>query len=324
MFNLDPWSFPKALRPDPEQLDFSLDESLNALLQLHVQAPDEAYTAPILGTSRSGHGVVIDEQGHILTIGYLVTEAQQIWCRKRDGSVVQADVLAYDQATGFGLLKSFSPLDCGFIPLGKASDLAKGRTVYMLGHGGIHQCLKTSIVAIKPFAGSWEYLLDHALFIEPAHPEWSGSPLLNQAGQLVGIGSLLTQEIKQGQTQQSNMVVPIDVLVPILEALINQGHSGHAPRPWLGLYLEEQDEQLVVQHTSPEGPAETAGILSEDLVLSVAGHRVQDLASFYRHVWSLGEAGVEVPVQLARGAELVAVKIRSMNRNERLIKPRTH
>ncbi|NDH31333.1 MAG: serine protease, partial [Betaproteobacteria bacterium] len=136
MFSLDPWSFPKTRRPDPEQLDFDLDQSLNALLQLHVQVPPQAYTAPILGTTRTGHGVAIDTDGHILTIGYLVTEAEQVWCRKRDGTVVQADVLAYDQPSGFGLLKSFSRLDCGFIPLGKSSQLAAGDPVYMLGHGG--------------------------------------------------------------------------------------------------------------------------------------------------------------------------------------------
>ncbi|NCV59050.1 MAG: serine protease [Betaproteobacteria bacterium] len=152
MFSLDPWSFPKTRRPDPEQLDFDLDQSLNALLQLHVQVPPQAYTAPILGTTRTGHGVAIDTDGHILTIGYLVTEAEQVWCRKRDGTVVQADVLAYDQPSGFGLLKSFSRLDCGFIPLGKSSQLAAGDPVYMLGHGGIHQCLKTAVTAIKPFA----------------------------------------------------------------------------------------------------------------------------------------------------------------------------
>ena len=324
MFSLDPWSFPKAHRPDPEQLDFDLEQSLRALLQLHVQIPEQAYTAPILGTTRSGHGVAIDAEGHILTIGYLITEAHQIWCRKFDGSVVQADVLAYDQVTGFGLLKSFSPLECGFVPISKTSHLAPGDTVYMLGHGGIHQCLKTSIAAIKPFAGSWEYLLDDAIFIEPAHPEWSGSPLLNQQGELIGIGSLLTQEIKQGQTLQSNMVVPIDLLLPILRSLIHQGHSGLAPRPWLGLYLEEQDRQLIVQHTSPHGPAEHAGILPEDLILSVAGKRVQDLAGFYRTVWARGEAGVEVPLHIGRGAELVSAIIRSINRNERLLKPQAH
>jgi S1-C subfamily serine protease len=316
MFSLDPWSFPKSLRPDPLKLEFDLEQRLDALLH--------AYTAPILGTTRSGHGVVIDSEGHILTIGYLVTEAQQIWCRKRDGSVVQADVLAYDQPTGFGILKSFSKLECGYIPIGKANDLRKHDKVYMLGHGGIHQCLKTSIAAVKPFAGSWEYLLEQALFIEPAHPEWSGSPLLNVKGELVGIGSLLTQELKQGQTQQSNMVVPIDLLVPILNNLIKQGHSGLPPRPWLGLYLEEHDEQLVVQHASPQGPAEEAGILPEDLLVSVAGQRVQDLANFYRHVWSIGQAGVEVPLQIARGAELMTINIRSINRSERLIKPTTH
>ena len=324
MFSLDPWSFPKTRRPDPEQLDFDLDQSLNALLQLHVQVPPQAYTAPILGTTRTGHGVAIDTDGHILTIGYLVTEAEQVWCRKRDGTVVQADVLAYDQPSGFGLLKSFSRLDCGFIPLGKSSQLAAGDPVYMLGHGGIHQCLKTAVTAIKPFAGSWEYLLDLAIFIEPAHPEWSGSPLLDQDGKLVGIGSLLTQEIRQGQTQQSNMVVPIDLLVPMLESLIRQGHSGRAPRPWLGLYLEEHDQQLIVQHTSPEGPADLAGVLSEDLVLSVAGQRVQDLASFYRCVWALGQAGVVVPLQIARGAELLSMNLRSINRSDRLMKPLSH
>ena len=324
MFSLDPWSFPKTHRPDPNQLGFDLEQSLKALLQLHVQIPEEAYTAPILGTTRSGHGVVIDEEGHILTIGYLVTEAQQIWCRTFEGAVVQADVLAYDQVTGFGLLKSFSRLDCGFIPIGKASEWVQGDTVYMLGHGGVHQCLKASIAAIKSFAGSWEYLLDEAIFIEPAHPEWSGSPLLNQRGELIGIGSLLTQEVKQGQTLQSNMVVPIDLLLPILESLIRRGHSGLPPRPWLGLYLEEQDQQLIVQHTSSHGPAEQAGILADDLILSVGGKRVQDLAGFYRSLWSLGEAGVDVPMQLGRGAELISITVRSMNRNERLVKPMAH
>jgi S1-C subfamily serine protease len=320
------WAFPEALQPRQDLLEFDLPRALDAMVLLRAEIPEQAFTANLLGTERAGYGVVIGDDGLTLTIGYLITEAEAVWLTTNRGQTLPGTVLAYDQATGFGLVQPLGRLDAKPLPLGSAADLEVGEDLTVLGHGGMAHALATTLIARREFAGYWEYLLDEALFTAPAHPQWGGSALLDAQGRLVGLGSLLVQEQESGEKEarQINMFVPIDLLLPILPAMKATGSAGRPPHPWLGMYAQESDGQLVVGGVSDGGPAERAGVRAGDMVIGVGDVRVRQLAEFLRRVWALGEPGVEVPLMLAREGDVLRVVVRSGDRNDMLWKPRLH
>ncbi len=318
------WAFPEGLQPQPEELRFDLDAALDAVVQLRAEIPDEAFTAGILGTERAGNAVVIREDGLLLTIGYLVTEAHSIWLMTNRGTVVAGHALAYDQPTGFGLVQPLAPLGVAPLARGSAAEGAVGDPVFVIGHGGRAHALKARLVAKREFAGYWEYVLDEALFTAPAHPQWGGAALLGEDGRLLGIGSLLVQEVIEGRAMQGNMMVPIDLLAPILGDLCALGRAARPPRPWLGMYTQEVEGQLVVGGLAHGGPAERAGVKLGDQVLEVAGERAGSLADLFRKVWRLGPAGSEVPLTLGRRGARVQARLRSADRSDFLLKPKMH
>ena len=322
------WSFPDVLLPKAQDLSFELDALLDAVVELRADVPAQAFTANTLGTSRSGSGIVLDDRGTVLTIGYLITEAQTVFLTSRSGQVVQAVPLAYDQASGFGLLKALGPLNAPAVRRAQSRLSKSGDTVYLLSHGGQAHALKARLADKRPFAGYWEYLVEEALFTTPAHPEWSGAGLFNADGALIGVASLLLQQTTDGESDnksdQGNMIVPIDILEPILDSLVATGHSGMPARPWLGLYAAESGDGLVVAGLAEKGPAMTAGLAQGDLILDVAGNRVHSLLTFLRAVWALGAAGVEVPLSVGREGELLKLRIRSADRNSMMYRPTAH
>ena len=324
MSDSEDWSFPEEMQPDPADVRFDLDEALDAMVALRAEVPEDAFTASILGTERGGNGIVIGEDGLVLTIGYLITEAQTVWLTTNRGVVVPAYPLGYDQATGFGLVRALGTLGAPALARASAASCERGARVYVLGHGGRRHALKATLVDKREFAGYWEYLLDEALFTAPAHPEWSGAALVNEDGRLVGVGSLLVQEAVDGQTVQGNMLVPIDLLEPILENMLATGRSGQAARPWLGLYAGESDGQVIVGGVAASGPAARAGIRQGDLVLEVAGRRVNSLAAFLRAVWERGPAGTPIPLKVAREGDVLRFEPESVDRNDLLKGPRLH
>jgi S1-C subfamily serine protease len=318
------WSFPAELQPDPDELDFELGPVLDAVVALRAEVPEDAFTASILGTERSGNGVVIRDDGLVLTIGYLVTEAESVWLTTNGGQVVPATPLAIDFVTGFGLVQPLGHLDAPPLARGRAADCDVGDDVLMVGHGGRHHALKADLIAKREFAGYWEYVLDEAIYTAPAHPQWSGAAMVGADGTLLGIGSLLVEEAVDGKQVQGNMVVPIDLLEPILDAMTRLGRPDRAARPWLGLYAAESNGQLVVGGLATRGPADSAGVKLGDLVVEVGGDRVSSLAQMFRSVWALGKAGVEVPLTLARKGSIVRVRVRSADRNDFMRKPQLH
>jgi S1-C subfamily serine protease len=317
------WSFPEELRPDPANLDFDLPTRLDALVALRIEVPDDAFTADTLGTERGGNGVVIDE-GLVLTIGYLITEAQTVWITTNRGAVVQGYPIAYDQPTGFGLVRALGHLDATPIPRGSSAEVGRGDRVFVLSHGGRRHALKARVSERREFAGYWEYLLEEAFFTTPAHPEWSGAALVSEEGELVGLGSLLVQEAVGDRTEQRNMMVPTDLLEPILLNLLTTGVSGEPPRPWLGLYAGESDGQLVVGEVADNGPAQEAGVQQGDMIVDVGGHRVNSLSAFLRTVWAMGPAGTSIPLTLARDGDLLRLRIDSLDRSTLLRRPQMH
>ena len=318
------WAFPQAMQPDPKKVDFDLDKALAAMVLLRAEIPEQAFTADILGTERGGYGVVIGDKGLVLTIGYLITEAQTVWLTTHRGNAIPGHPLAYDQVTGFGLVLPLLPLDVKPIPRGSVNHCTRGDQVYVLGHGGRDHALAATVLDVREFAGYWEYVLDQAIFTAPAHPQWAGAALLSSSGKLLGIGSLLVQEADEGKTTQGNMFVPIDLIEPILEDLITRGRARRPARAWLGMYVQEDKGRLHVVGLANDGPAERAGIRTEDIVVAVGGEVPSDLADFFHKVWDLGPAGTEVEFTLLRQGNRVDIKMESIDRNDLLYKPRMH
>jgi len=318
------WAFPDSLQPRPEETGFDLAAALDAVVLLRAEIPEDAFTASILGTERAGNGVVIGDGSLVLTIGYLITEAESIWLTTNRGTVVQGHALAYDQASGFGLVMPTGKLGVRPLVRGNARAAQQDSPVIVIGQGGRAHSLKAKVVAKREFAGYWEYVLDEALFTAPAHPQWGGAALLGEDGRLLGIGSLLVQEAIGGKSVDGNMFVPIDLLAPILDSMLATGRSARPPRAWLGIYATEMDGHVVIGGLAPGGPAERAGVQLGDLVLEAGGEKIAGLAPLFRKIWSFGPAGSEVPLTLSRRGASSSVRIRSADRNDFLKKPRLH
>lgn len=318
------WAFPESLQPKADETQFDLARAFDAVVLVRAEVPDDALTAGTLGTERAGNGAVIREDGLVLTIGYLINEASQIWLTSNRGTVVAGYRLAYDQATGFGLIQPLGKLDVPHLARGLAADVKVGDSAFVIGHGGRAHALKTRVIAKREFAGYWEYVLDEAVFTAPAHPQWGGAALLDAQGNLIGIGSLLVQQELNGQLIHVNMFVPVDLLNPILDAMVQTGRSPHPPHPWLGMWTQDPEGKLVVSNLSPGGPAHRAGVRAGDVVLGVAALRVHGLAEFFRAVWRLGAAGVDVPLTLERADDVFHVTVKSADRNDFLKKPHLH
>jgi S1-C subfamily serine protease len=314
------WAFPPALQPTQGEVGFDLKSALDSVVALRAEVPDDAFTASILGTDRTGNGVVIRDDGLVLTIGYLITEAARVWLTANDGTVVAGHPLAYDFATGFGLVLPLGRLGLPALARGSAAAVAEDDDVYVVGHGGRAHALKATVFAKREFVGYWEYLLDTALFTTPPHPEWSGAALLDEDGRLIGVGSLLLQERVGDDAVDGNMFVPVDLLEPILDDLVRTGRSTQPPRPWLGMYTTELDGHLVVNGLAAGGPAERAGVHAGDQLMAVGGERVATLAEFFRRTWRAGPAGTEIALTFARGGAPVYITVSSGDRDDFLRK----
>jgi len=318
----DGYEVRESQRPSDKAFAFDLDRALSSVVALEAEIPEDAFTAETLGTERIGNGVVIGENGLVLTIGYLLTEAEEVTLTTNDGRRIPAHVLGYDQATGFGLVHALEPLGLPALALGDSRRVGAEEPVLLAGAGGRAHTVAARIVAREPFAGYWEYLLDEALFTGPAHPHWSGAALIGPDGRLIGVGSLqLEQEGAGGKTTPLNMCVPAELLPPLLDDLA-KGLPPRAPRPWLGMFAQEVEEKVVVLGAAKGGPAARAELRRGDVVLAVDGAPVEGLADFYRRLWALGPPGVTVPLTLWRGGDVFDVAIRSVDRAALLRKPR--
>lgn len=312
---------------DPERFPSRLRDALATVVSIRSTIPDDAFTAEVLGTERSGYGVVIRPSGLILTIGYLTAEAETIWVTMSDGTAYPGHVLSYDFETGFGLVQILQRVELQAIEIGSSDRVAIGDTLIVAGHGNDDSTVVARVVARQEFAGYWEYWIDDALFTAPAHQHWGGTAVINTQGELVGIGSLLVQggsSEDEDDTEDINMVVPIDILKPRLDDLVKFGRPKSDPRPWLGLYATEISDHVVIMGVASYGPAADAGLEQGDVVMAVDGEEVADLGDFFRRVWTLGPAGTVIPLQINRGGNVVAVSVKSADRTTFLKAPMTH
>jgi S1-C subfamily serine protease len=308
------------------QADQAAEEILKAVVKVHSIVPKDARTAGSLGTEREGNGVVIDVNGHILTIGYLILEAETIEVVGPEGKPINATFVGYDHATGFGILRTDKPLGVAPMKLGKSAKVNQGDPILVAGHGGKDAVQPARVVSRGEFAGYWEYLLDDAIYASPPHPGFGGAALIGRDGQLLGIGSIFTHQllgigsiftqlvVSGVGSLPCNMFVPIDLLKPILADLIATGRSREPSKPWLGLSAEEAHGRVFVLRVRSEGPAAQAGLQPGDLILAVDKKAVKGLADLYRKVWALGSAGVDIPLSVLQGTQIRDITVHSADR----------
>lgn len=289
--------------------------ALQSVVKLSVRTPPDARSARTLGTEREGNGVVIDTSGLIVTIGYLVIESESILVTTATGKSVPASLVGYDHDTGLGLLRASGTLGVPAIKLGDSTTTGEREQVLVAAHGGLDAVIAAFVVSRRDFAGSWEYLLENAIFTSPPIAGFGGAALIGRDGRLLGVGSLFVGDAMQGSRPlPGNMFVPIDRLKPIMADLLSTGRAGGAIRPWLGLQPEDVKGRVFVQRVSPETPAAAAGIGAGDIVLAVGNKPVTSMADYYRKLWAEGEAGTPIRLRVLQGAELKEITVKSIDR----------
>ncbi len=319
------WEIPLNLQPDPDDYAFDLERVVQSVVGLRANVPTDAFTANALGTERTGSGVVIRTDGLVLTIGYLITEAESVWLISNDGRAVPGHALAYDQTTGFGLVQALGRLNLPSVELGD-SDMAKiGDGAILAAGGGREHAIEAKVVGRQEFSGYWEYLLDEAIYTAPAHPFWSGAALLGANGKLLGVGSLILQQGDgKGRRADMNMIVPIGLLPPILDDLLTLGRINEPPRPWLGVYVMEGEGGLIVGGLADGGPAERAGLRAGDRITGFGDDEISDLGTLWRRLWASGAAGSAVRLRLSRDGSDMALRVTTADRAKFLRSPRLH
>src|SRR5215470_17416306 len=308
----------EARRPGGESnLPSEVVDVLPAVVGVHTTIPENRRSAQTLGAEREGHGIVIDDEGLIVTIGYLIMEAATVTVTDSDGRKLDARLVGYDYESGFGLVRTVAPLPAVRPMLfGDSDSLLLRSEAHVAGVGGEKATLKVKVAGRREFAGYWEYLLDNAIFTVPAYPLWGGSALIGQDGALLGVGSLLVQEAlgPGAPAFPGNMYVPINRLKPIFEELVSKGRLSTPPRPWLGLYTVEHNGQLVIGGISDGGPADRAGLQRGDILHALNGDVLDDQADFYRKLWASGPAGTSVILRLERDNDTFDVTVRTGDR----------
>lgn len=300
---------------DVSHISFDIDARLRSIVGVETQIDSDAHTAPYLGTHREGSGIVIDDQGLVLTIGYLILETGAIWLSTQSGERLPADFVGYDFETGFGLVRARDPLHVAALPMGASADLRPGHSVIIAARGGRPQSMTATVASVRRFCGYWEYMLDDAIYTVPAHPNWSGAALIMNNGRLAALGSLMVENaVDEEKSVRGNMFIPIDHLTPILDDLVRNGRANRPSRPWLGIFTAESDGQLVIAQVSAGGPADSGGLASGDIVIKINGDPVDDLADLYLKLWDSGPAGIPVSITVMRGDHVFDVTLRSTDR----------
>ena len=294
------------------------EDLLTSVVRIKTYINPDGRTVDNLGSERDGSGIVIDDAGLILTIGYLMVEAHAAEAITNDGRRIPATVVGYDNDTGFGLLKAVAPLKVRAMPIGKSDDLKVGEPVLAASFGGRDGIAPAFVVSRREFAGPWEYLIDGAIYTAPAHSHWSGAALITREGKLVGVGSLIVGDAPgNGGGTAGNLYVPTDLLMPILADLIADGATSN-PKPWIGLNTQPSKDGLVISRVTPSSPADKAGLRRGDLITNIGGDTPKTLPDFYRKLWSLGSAGATVPLDVQRDGQKQHFDVQSINRMDHL------
>lgn len=311
--------------PSPRNYAFDLERALDAVVGIRATVPADAHSADRLGTERAGNGCIISSEGLIVTVGYLITEAESVWLVTNDERVIAAHVVGRDQETGLALVQALEPLDIPPLKLGCSADVAVGERVVVAAGGGLMHAVDAEVVAKQEFAGYWEYLLEEAIYTTPPHPHWAGTALISSGGGLVGIGSLYVQQVTQNSTPiDVNMMIPIDLMPPIVDDLMRYGRTRHPPKPWIGMQATEFGDNLVVVGLTDDGPAARADVRVGDVIIGTSAKPVSGLGDLFRQIWALGDAGVMVPLNIFRNGEQIVVDVKSEDRARNYKSPKLH
>lgn len=306
---------PLAAQPSSAEQSRRLERAANAVVGLQVLAVDGARSASTLGRARQGSGVVIDDQGLALTIGYLILEAEHVLVLTDDNRRVPARVVAYDLATGFGLVRALVPLKLEPAPIGRARAVTDADALMIASGGDAGALSAARLVSRRGFAGYWEYQIDDALFTAPPRPDHSGAGLFNDQGELVGIGSLIVNDAAGGnQRVPGNMFVPTDLLSPILPELIARGRSRQSERPWMGVNCVEMASRVRVVRVTEDSPADVAGLEVGDQILTLDGETVTGLESLWKSLWKGSNPARAVDLQIERGGVIRNITVHTVDR----------
>ena len=319
-----PSATPGTLESDQRPHEQALARAQAAVVGVQVTVVDDARSIETLGRRRQGTGVVIDANGLVLTIGYLILEAERVDLVLDDRRKLPARVVAYDLASGFGLLQALTPVQIAPARLGSSSALTSDEPLMVASGGQAGELSLARMVSRRPFSGYWEYHIDAALFTTPPRNDHSGAGLFNIHGELLGIGSLVVADA-QGPGQPrlpGNMFVPVDLLRPILAELRERGASRSSTRAWLGLNCAEQNGAVRVVRTSRDSPAEVAGLLPGDRIVSIDGAQATGLEMLYKTLWSGGDPQRKVSLEIERGGETQTLTLRSVDRMKTLSQPK--
>lgn len=301
----------------------ALQRASDAVVGVLATAVEDARSASTLGRKRQGSGVVISEQGLVLTIGYLILEAEQVQLLIDDGRQIPARVVAYDLATGFGLVQALVPLKLAPVPLGQPGQLALEQSLMIVSGGAQGSVSPALLVDRRAFAGYWEYHVDGALFTSPPRADHSGAALFTAQGELVGIGSLFVADaLGPGKMRlPGNMFVPVDLLTPILPELMARGASSQSTRAWLGINCVEQAGRVRIVRVNEDSPADVAGLEVGDQILRIDGQAVQDVAQLWKQLWSQPEAERAVRLAIRRGGQEQDIVVQAVDRAKALRRP---
>lgn len=293
----------------------ALERAANAVVGLEVAAVDGARSASTLGRARQGSGVVIDADGLVLTIGYLVLEADQVLLITDDNRRIPARPVAYDQASGFGLVRALAPLKLEPVPFGRSRAVEEAQPLMMATGGEIGAVAAVRLVSRRAFSGYWEYHLDEALFTAPARPHHSGAGLFNERGELVGIGSLFVADAAGGATRMpGNMFVPTDLLSPILPELLARGRSRISERAWMGVNCAELAGRVRVLRVTEDSPADVAGVEPGDLIVALDGEAVASVEALWKALWKGQGSERAVRLEIERGGQPRTLTVHTVDR----------
>ncbi len=294
---------------------FDVEQTLNSIVSINTRIPENSFSAEILGTQRKGYGTVIRDDGLIVTIGYVITEAESIWIGYKKDNIVPGYVVGNDYDSGIGLVKPLMPMNLPVVEFGTTKDMTVGDPVLVASSGGSGHMMESRVVGKHEFAGRWEYVLDEAIFTSPVNSDWAGAALIGEDGKLYGVGCLLIQEMKKDKVMAgSNMFVPIDVLTPIMDELCHYGGRKSSARPWLGMLVEEELGHLIVMGVFHKCPADRSGLIPGDIIVAVNNKPVEELAMLFRSIWSMGNAGVEIPFKVIRESSTIDIIVKSSDR----------
>jgi serine protease Do len=290
-----------------------------AVVGVRVIAVEDARSIATLGRARQGTGVVIGDDGLVLTIGYRILEADRVELVLDGPRVMPARVVAYDLASGFGLLQPLAPLRLPSVQLGDSSALSSDEPLMIASGGEAGDLSIARMVSRRAFSGYWEYHIDGALFTTPPRTDHSGAALFNANGELLGIGSLVVMDaLGPGQPRMAgNMFVPVNLLKPILPELRTRGATRASTRAWLGLNCVEVDGMVRVVRITPESPAEDAGVLPGDQIMRIDDVRVDGLEGLYKALWQDG-AEREITLVIRRSGAEQVLKAKAQDRMKTL------